>query len=621
MEENKVGFVGRNFRRLMKFITALRSLFTNLIFLVFLVVLLLAFSGSEMPSVPDKGALIVNIQGSLVDQKNYIDPIVRLMGETDPSQYETLLQDVIDAIDYGTEDERITSLVLSLDDMFYGGIAKMQELVPALQRFRDSGKKIIAVGDNYLQDQYWLAAQADEIYINPNGAVLLDGYGLYRNYFQQALAKLKIDFHVFRVGEYKSAMEPFNRSDMSQEAKQANLVWLGALWNEYTKAVAERRNIPANDINQYINQFDQRLADYQGNASSAAIAAGLIDGVKTRDEMNRYLIEVAGAVDQQGLYEGIGFEHYLMVKKMESYQPDADAKVGVIVAAGNIADGEQPPGGIGGDTLAALIREARTDATIRALVLRIDSGGGSAFASDVIREELNLLQAEGKPLVVSMGSTAASGGYWIAAGADEIWALPSTLTGSIGIFGAFPTFDKSLAAIGVTTDGVGTTAMAGAMRIDRPLQPIAARSLQSLLEYGYAQFLSIVAEGRGMPKSEVEALAKGRVWSGNDAQRLGLVDQLGTLDQAIASAASLAGLDIFYKKQLIEIPLTPQEQFINELTGEIRWQGLNVTGGVNAGFLKQAQQWLAPFKEPLSFVDSMNDPQGLYLHCSNCMAP
>ena len=620
MEENKVGFVGRNFRRLMKFITALRSLFTNLIFLVFLVVLLLAFSGSEMPSVPDKGALIVNIQGSLVDQKNYIDPIVRLMGETDPSQYETLLQDVIDAIDYGTEDERITSLVLSLDDMFYGGIAKMQELVPALQRFRDSGKKIIAVGDNYLQDQYWLAAQADEIYINPNGAVLLRGYGLYRNYFQQALAKLKIDYHVFRVGEYKSAMEPFNRSDMSQEAKQANLVWLGALWNEYTKAVAERRNIPANDINQYINQFDQRLADYQGNASSAAIAAGLIDGVKTRDEMNRYLIEVAGAVDQQGLYEGIGFEHYLMVKKMESYQPDADAKVGVIVAAGNIADGEQPPGGIGGDTLAALIREARTDATIRALVLRIDSGGGSAFAADVIREELNLLQAEGKPLVVSMGSTAASGGYWIAAGADEIWALPSTLTGSIGIFGAFPTFDKSLAAIGVTTDGVGTTAMAGAMRIDRPLQPIAARSLQSLLEYGYAQFLSIVAEGRGMPKSEVEALAKGRVWSGNDAQRLGLVDQLGTLDQAIASAASLAGLD-FYKKQLIEIPLTPQEQFINELTGEIRWQGLNVTGGVNAGFLKQAQQWLAPFKEPLSFVDSMNDPQGLYLHCSNCMAP
>ena len=423
MEEKKVGFVRRNFRRLMKFIAALRTLLTNLIFLVFLVVLLLAFSGSKIPSVLNKGALILNIQGSLVDQKNYIDPIVRIMGETDPSQYETLLQDVIDAIDYGTEDQRITSLVLSLDDMFYGGIAKMQELAPALQRFRDSGKKIVAIGDNYRQDQYWLAAQADEIYINPNGAVLLDGYGLYRNYFQQALAKLKIDFHVFRIGEYKSAMEPFNRSDMSQEAKQANLVWLGALWHEYTKAVAERRNIPINDINQYINQFDQRLAEYQGNASSAAIAAGLIDGVKTRDEINRYLIEVAGAVDQQGLYEGIGFEHYLSVKKIESSTPNADAKVGVIVAAGNIADGEQPPGAIGGDTLAALIREARIDATIRALVLRIDSGGGSAFAADVIREELNLLQAEGKPLVVSMGGLAASGGYWVAAGADEIWAL------------------------------------------------------------------------------------------------------------------------------------------------------------------------------------------------------
>lgn len=620
MEEKKVGFIRRNFRRLMTFISALRSLFTNLIFLVLLGVLLVALSGGEIPSVPNKGALIVNIQGSLVDQKNYIDPIVRIMGETDPSQYETLLQDVIDAIDYGTEDERITSLVLSLDEMFYGGIAKMQELAPALQRFRDSGKKIIAVGDNYMQDQYWLAAQADEIYINPNGAVLLDGYGLYRNYFQQALEKLKIDFHVFRVGEYKSAMEPYIRSDMSAEAKQANQLWLTALWNEYTKGVTERRNISANNLNQYINQFDQRLADYRGNASSAAIAAGLIDGVKTRDQMNRYLIEIAGAVDENGLYEGIGFEPYLWIKKIESSGSGSDARVGVIVAAGNIADGEQPSGAIGGDTLAALISEARVDATIRALVLRIDSGGGSAFASDIIREELSLLQAEGKPLVVSMGSMAASGGYWIAAGADEIWALPTTLTGSIGIFGAFPTLDKSLAAIGVTTDGVGTTTMAGAMRIDRPLQPIAARSLQSMLEHGYAQFLTIVSEGRDMPKSEVEFLAQGRVWSGADAQRLGLVDQLGTLDQAIASAAALADL-VDYEKVLIEIPLTPQEQFIRELAGDVQWHGLMLSSGVNASLLKQAQQWLAPFKETLGFVNSMNDPQGLYLHCSNCMAP
>ncbi len=620
MEEKKAGFFRRNFRRLMKFLSALRILVTNLLFLVVLAFVFLAFSGGEIPTVPNKGALVLDIQGSLVDQKNYVDPLVLIMGESDPSQYQTLLQDVIDAIDYGTEDKRITSLVLSLDDMFYGGIAKMQELAPALQRFRDSGKKIIAVGDNYMQDQYWLATQADEVYINPNGAVLLDGYGLYRNYFQQALEKLKIDYHVFRVGEYKSAMEPFIRNDMSEEARQANLVWLNNLWGEYTRGVAERRNISANDINQYINQFDQRLADYRGNASSAAIAAGLIDGVKTRDQMNRHLISVAGAVGKDGLYQSIGFERYLWIKKIESSEPASDAKVGVIVAAGNIADGEQPPGAIGGDTLAELIREARTDATVRALVLRIDSGGGSAFASDIIREELALLQAEGKPLVVSMGSMAASGGYWISAGADEIWALPTTLTGSIGIFGAFPTLDKSLAAIGVTTDGVGTTKLSGAMRIDRPLQPIAARSLQSILEHGYAQFLTIVSEGRDMPKTEVEALAKGRVWSGADAQRLGLVDQLGTLDQAIASAAALANLDD-YEKELIEIPLTPQEQFIRELTGEVQLKGLLLSSGVNISLLKQAQQWLAPFKETLSFLDSMNDPQGLYLHCSNCMAP
>ncbi|MCP3909308.1 MAG: signal peptide peptidase SppA [Oceanicoccus sp.] len=620
MEEKKAGFLRRNFRRLMKFLSALRMLVTNLLFLVVLGVLFQAFSGGEIPSVPDKGALVLNIQGGLVDQQNYVDPIAMILGESDPSQYETLLQDVIDAIDYGAEDKRITSLVLSLDDMFYGGLAKMQELTPALQRFRDSGKKIIAVGDNFMQDQYWLAAQADEVYINPNGAVLLDGYGLYRNYFQQALEKLKVDFHVFRVGEYKSAMEPFIRSNMSEEAKQANLVWLGNLWNEYTRGVAERRNISSKAINEYINQFDQRLADYQGNASSAAVAAGLVDGVKTRDEINRHLIEVAGAVDEDGLYQGIGFERYLWIRKIESSRPASDARVGVIVAAGNILDGEQPPGAIGGDTLASLIREARTDATVRALVLRIDSGGGSAFASDIIREELELLQAEGKPLVVSMGSMAASGGYWISAGADEIWALPTTLTGSIGIFGAFPTLDKSLAAIGVTTDGVGTTTLAGAMRIDRPLQPIAARSIQSLLEHGYAQFLTIVAEGRNMSKTEVQALAKGRVWSGSDAYRLGLVDQLGTLNQAIASAAALAELDD-YTKELIEIPLTPQEQFIRELTGEVQLRGLLLASGVNSSFLQQAQQWLAPFKETLGFARSMNDPQGLYLHCSNCMVP
>ncbi|ARN74902.1 signal peptide peptidase SppA [Oceanicoccus sagamiensis] len=620
MEEKKPGFIRRNFRRLMTLLSTLRIVVTNLLFLVVLGVLFLAFSGGEIPTIPGKGALVLNIQGSLVDQKNYVDPLVRIMGESDPSQYETLLQDVIDAIDYGREDERITTLVLSLDDMMYGGIAKMQELAPALQRFRDSGKKIIAVGDNYLQDQYWLAAQADEIYINPNGAVLIDGYGLYRNYFKQALEKLHIDFHVFRVGEYKSAMEPYIRNDMSTEAKQANQVWLGALWDEYVVGVAERRSFSKADLNQYINQFDQRLADYQGNTSSAAMAAGLIDGIKTRDEINRYLVDVVGAVDEDGNYQGIGFERYLWVKNIELSEAAESARVGVIVAAGNIVDGEQAPGAIGGDTLASLIREARRDATIRAVVLRIDSGGGSAFASEIIRQELLLLKAEGKPLVVSMGGMAASGGYWIAADADEIWALPSTLTGSIGIFGAFPTLDKSLAALGITTDGVGTTNMAGAMRIDRPLQPIAARSIQSILERGYAQFITIVAEGRELPKSEVEGLAKGRVWSGKDAQRLGLVDQLGTLDQAIASAAALAELDA-YEKQLIDIPLTPQEQFLRELTGEVELRGLMLAGGIDTRFLKQAQQWLAPFKGALSFANSMNDPQGLYLHCSNCMAP
>ena len=258
----------------------------------------------------------------------------------------------------------------------------------------------------------------------------------------------------------------------------------------------------------------------------------------------------------------------------------------------------------------------RLDATVRALVLRVDSGGGSAFASEIIRRELELLQKEGKPLVISMGSMAASGGYWIAAAADEIWATPATLTGSIGIFGAFPTIDKSLAKLGVTTDGVGTTTLADALRVDRPLQPIAARSIQSIIENGYKRFLSLVAEGRDMTIEDVAALAQGRVWSGEDALRLGLVDHLGGLQQTVESAAKLAGLTK-YQRELFEIPLTPQEQFIKEISGEVNSVFPSLSGS-SIGLLGQLDFWLSPLKSNLNFLGRMNDPQGIYLHCSSC---
>jgi protease-4 len=367
------------------------------------------------------------------------------------------------------------------------------------------------------------------------------------------------------------------------------------------------------EINQYVNEMDVLLAQYHGNTATAAMAAGLIDGVKTRDEANTYLIDKVGAVDEDGYFQGVDFDSYVWLRGFEDEQPESEAVVGIIVAKGMILDGRQPAGGIGGDSLAELIRQARTDNEVDAVVLRVDSGGGSPFASEIIRRELLLLQKSGKPLVVSMGSMAASGGYWISALADEIWATPTTLTGSIGIYGAFPTLDKTLARLGVHTDGVGTTELAGSMRLDRPLNPIAERVIQSSIEHGYEQFIDIVADGGGMVKFRVEKLAGGRVWSGADAYGNGLVDKLGGLEEAIAAAAELAELDD-YRRQWIELPLSPQEQFIRELGGVLSPLG-------QTSMLSQWQRFAAPFQESIKLLNQMNDPRGIYVQCVACIAP
>ena len=608
----KPGIIRRVFGGLMKLINGLRLLLVNLLFL-FVLLFIVSMINSEIPAIPDKSALVLNPQGALVDQLSYIDPLVNLLGDSGQYEQETLLQDVIDAVHMAAADERITSIVMRLDGLSYGGISKMQEIAEALQVFRESGKKIYAVGDFYTQDQYWLAAQADEIYLNPMGGVDLEGYGLYRNYYKEALEKLDIDFHVFRVGEYKSGPEHWIRNTMSDEAKQSNQSWLDQLWGVYVATVAERRSLKSFELNQYVNEMDVLLAQYQGNTATAAMAAGLIDGVKTRDEANRYLIEQVGAVDEDGYYQGVEFSSYVWLRRFEDEQPETESLVGIIVAKGVILDGQQPAGGIGGDSLAELIRQARMDSEVNAVVLRVDSGGGSAFASEIIRNELALLKESGKPLVVSMGSMAASGGYWISALADEIWATPTTLTGSIGIYGAFPTLDKALAKLGIYTDGVGTTDLAGAMRLDRPLNPIAGRVIQSSIEHGYEQFLEVVAEGRNMDKESVEKIAGGRVWTGTDALHNGLVDKLGGLDQAVVAAAALADLDS-YRRQVIELPLTPQEQFLRGLG--------NVLSPIkNYSINSQWQQLLAPFRSSLDLLSQMNDPRGIYLQCAACVAP
>lgn len=612
MENNRPGLIKRSFLFGWRLLNNLRRLVLNLIFLLILLIVLVGLFQEEGPAVPAASALIINPSGVLVDQISYADPFSNLVSGNDQPP-ETLLSDLIKAIDNAASDERIKLIVLQTDALEHAGISKTEELSAALQRFRGHKKSVIAVGDSFNQDQYLLAAQADQILMNPMGQVLLQGFGVYTNYFKEALDKLQVSVHVFRVGEFKSAVEPYMRDDMSAEVKQNHLTWLNTLWQHYKAEVATRRRIEPQKIDEYVNKVDDVFAAAQGDTGKAALDWHLIDALKTRDQINDLLVEQVGA-DENGDFRSIDFRDYLAADKHLSVGVLGN-RIGVIVASGMILDGEQRPGQIGGDTLAALIRQARDDDDIKAVVLRIDSGGGSAFASEIIRQELLSLQKEGKPVVVSMGSVAASGGYWIAADADEVWATPGTITGSIGIFGAFPTIEKSLGKLGVHTDGVGTTVMAGAMRIDRPLDPITARAIQSNIDNGYRRFLEVVATGRTLDVAAVDKIAQGRVWSGSDALSVGLVDKMGGLSDAIAAAAARAELK-HYDTEWIEPPLSFPEVFLQKMSGvlsdlrpaaSVHWYGAAAIWSPLRPLLEQAQRFA-----------QFNDPKAMYVYCVAC---
>jgi protease-4 len=593
----------------------LRRAVFNLLFLALLIIFFVAVFKEEGQRVVNGSALILSPAGTVVDQSSYIDPIASVMGGEGDIR-ETLLSDMIKAVDAAAADSRIKVMVIQSDAMEHAGLSKLQELATAIARFRKSGKPVIAIGDSFNQEQYWLATQADQIVMNPMGEVLVQGYGVYTNYFKQALDKLEVNFHVFRVGTYKSAVEPFLRDNMSDEVKQNHLVWLTSLWQQYKEGIAGRRQITAEKLDDYVNHMDTALAAANGDAGKAALDWHLIDAVKTREQFNQQLIEQVGA-DEDGLYQGIDFRDYLAAHKHLPVR--SNNKVGVIVGRGMILDGDQRSGLIGGDTLATVLREARLDDDVKAVVLRVDSEGGSAFAAEIIRQELLELKAAGKPVVVSMGSMAASGGYWIAANADEVWATPATITGSIGIFGAFPTVENSLSKLGVHTDGVGTTQIADAFRIDRPVSPQVASAIQSNINAGYQRFLHVVATGRHMQEADVDKIAQGQIWSGSDAKRIGLVDKLGGLEDAVRSAAALAKLTD-YTQELIEAPMTPQELFFSKLSGAE--QSLAKTWfqhSVSRDFA--AASALAAFKPLLHEWQQFtlwNDPRATYVFCGEC---
>ncbi len=613
MHENKKNPILRIIGGVWQGLSIARQTLWNMLFLFILLVLIVGAFSSNKPSYDKGSALIVSPSGALVEQIAG-DPLEQaralLTGRDRP---QTLLRDLIKAIELAKDDKKIELIVLRLDDLDGGGLAKLELLSTALATFRESGKKMLAIADNYDTTNYYLAAQADEVLLHPMGMVLIQGYSRYGTYYKELIDNLKIDWNVFKVGTYKSAVEPYLRNNMSEAAKEANLDWIGDLWDSYKNAVAKARKKTPDEIQHYVDDFPAALEAKQGDTARLALDAGLVDRLSGRIETRDYLVGLVGEDDDGLSYKRIGFEDYLEAKGIIRAGHGYGDGVGVIVASGLIEDGTRPPGTIGGDSTAALIRQARKDDKIKAIVLRVDSPGGSAFASEVIRQELAKAREEGKPVIVSMGQVAASGGYWISTASDEIWASPNTITGSIGIFGMFPTFQRSFAQIGIHVDGVGTTKMAGALRQDRELSKEAGQAIQQIINQGYQDFIERVAEARDMKPEEVDKIGQGRVWSGLDAQRIGLVDQLGSLDDAIASAAKHAQLEDDYAVHYITKKLSLREKLMADLMQSIA----RVTAPTIQATLPKlpGMEFLERVQQELTTIERMNDPRGVYAYC------
>ena len=614
MSEKKPGIIRRFFRFIGNIVTGIRYLFSLLFVGLFLMVIVGMFAEDIQP-IPDKGALYLAPSGVLVDQKTYTDPFDQIFMGNSQQDSETLVRDVIEALDTARIDSRITHLLLDTDYMAGGGISKLEEISTALMRFKKSGKPIIAVGDNFNQQQYFLAAHADEILLNPLGSVSITGFGLYNSYFKEALDKLNINMHVFRVGDYKSAVEPFLRNNMSPNVKQENRELVDSLWQFYSSQVEHLRGLPDGAIDDFANNLHLKLQAANGDTSALAKQQNLVDQIATRTQMFAYLNEVLPGTD--GEFDSINMKAYLNHNRLTSRTSAAAKahKVALVVAKGSIVDGEQPEGTIGGDTLASIFARLRDEDEVKAVVLRIDSGGGSAFASDIIRDAISATQKKGIPVVVSMGSYAASGGYWIAADADRVLALSTTLTGSIGVFGIVPTVEDSLAALGVYSDGVGTTNIAGMMRLDRPMSKQSEMIFQAGVDNIYTRFISLVADGRNSTPAAVHEIAQGRVWTGEKALGLGLVDQLGDLNDAIKVAAELANLaeyEVDYRRK----PLTVYEQLLMEMSSNI---SASFTGlGINSWLPNSLRQQAKVILKPLQVLDTLTDPRGIYLYCDSC---
>ena len=603
-----VGFFGLVWRILERIRKVL-----HLILMLVIFGFVLAALHTSIPIVPHSAALVIAPEGELVEQLSS-DPVRRALGQASGGPApETLLRDVTDAIAAAKSDARIKLIVLDLGSLDASGLSKLQEIGAALRDFRASGKRVVAAADSMDQTQYYLAAQAGEVYLDPMGLVYLDGFSYYRMFLKDAIEKLNVDVNVFRAGTFKSYTDEFSRSDMAPSEREETSVWLEALWNAYQQDVTRARSLPAGSLNEFVADEPAALAAVSGDAAKLALQRGLVTALKSRRQMADELKALVGEDDDTHSFNSIGMSQYLTsIRSKHVLKSKSDSKVGIVVAAGEILDGHQPPGTIGGESTADLLREARYDTAVKAVVLRVDSPGGSMFASEQILREVQTLRKAGKPVVVSMSTYAASGGYYISAAANQIFASPTTLTGSIGVFSVVPTFQRTLEKLGVKVDGLGTTPLAGDMRQDRTLTAASRQILQSSVDHAYTEFLRRVGDGRKKPVEDVDKIAQGRVWAGVDAQRIGLVDHLGGLKDATDAAAKLAELGSDYDVDYIEPELSLREELLMQLRSET----LHIAQ--IAGLIPprtDIERVLDPVLEQARAIAKLNDPRGLYAYC------
>ncbi|WP_426190959.1 signal peptide peptidase SppA [Massilia sp. DWR3-1-1] len=603
----------RGFGLFWRTLDATRRTFFNLLFLLILVVLVMAlFSGGIKPLTP-KTALVINLKGAIVEQSSGSVQDTLLANVNGESRRQVQLRDILTVLDAAATDKGVGSVVLMLEDLDAAGMAQLNDIGAAIDRVKAAGKPVVAWAGNYDQRQYLLASHATEVYLHPMGMVNVKGFGRYRNYYRDALDKVGVTVNLMKVGTYKSFAEPYIGNGPSDAAAEAEAVLYNALWQGYTASVEKSRKLPAGAINGMIDQLPQLMEAAGGDGAKVMLQAKLVDGLTTRDELRAMMIK-RGEYDSDGKsFRQIGFDDYLGRHRPKVF---GDA-VGVVVASGEITDGSAGPGAIGGNSTSNQIRRAREDDQIKAVVLRVDSPGGSAFASELIRRELELTRAAGKPVIVSMGNVAASGGYWIAMAADEVIADPATITGSIGVFAILPTAEKVVDKLGVHTAGTTTTWLADAYNPLRPLDPRFRQLVQSSINHIYSEFTTRAASARKTTPAKIDAVGQGRVWTGAQARERGLVDRLGSYEDALKAAAARAKLPADYRVAYIERESNRVERFLN-MFGASASQALTIQlklGMLPTGLPASSVKEVARDMAWLSELNSGKEPFAAITHC------